>query len=105
MGACWAKWPGGAHLPLENKVRIQGRTLRPSNLAERRLLLSLGSPALRVPRAANPYLIARRLERAARGNNPDVLFVCDVLNRASKGSSLLRKVPDPSNLDHGSTPE
>ncbi len=105
VGACWAKWPGGARLPLENKVRIQGRTLRPSNLAERRLLLSLGSPALRVPRAANPYLIARRLERAARGNNRDVLFVCDVLNRASKGSSLSRKVADPSKPDYGSTPE
>ncbi len=84
-------------------MRIQGRTLRPSNLAERQLLLSLGTPALRVPRAANPYLIARRLERAAKGNNADILFVCDVLNRASKGSSLSRKVPDQSNPDHGST--
>ena len=53
-------------------MRITGRTIHASNLAERRLLLSLGSPALRVPRAANPYLLARRLERAARGDNPDV---------------------------------
>jgi len=62
-------------------MRIQGRTLRPSNLAERRLLLSsLGTQTLRVPRKANPYLIARRLERAAKGNHPDVLFVCELLN-------------------------
>ena len=63
-------------------MRIQGRTLRPSNLAERRLLLSsLGTQTLRVPRKTNPYLIARRLERAAKGNHPDILFVCVVLNR------------------------
>jgi len=74
-------------------MRIQGRTLRPSNLAERRLLLSsLGTQTLRVPRKANPYLIARRLERAAKDNHPDVLFVCDILrethcqNRAPKGT-------------------
>jgi hypothetical protein len=83
-------------------MRIQGRTLRPSNLAERRLLLSLGSPALRVPRAANPYLIARRLERAARGNNPDVLFVCDVLNRARNRTPETTHAPDQSKSDHGS---
>ena len=64
-------------------MRIQGRTLRPSTLVERRLLLSsFGTSDLRCPRSANPYLIARRLERAAKGNHPDILFVSDVLNRA-----------------------
>jgi len=86
-------------------MRIQGRTLRPSNLAERRLLLSLGSPTLRVPRAANPYLIARRLERAARGDNPDVLFVCDVICRARQPKPGSMKAPEQLSHGHGSTSE
>jgi hypothetical protein len=60
--------------------RINGRTIRPSTLAERRLLLSLGTPTLRVPRQHNPYIVARRLARAARGDSPDVLFVRDVVS-------------------------
>jgi hypothetical protein len=84
-------------------MRIQGRTLRPSNLAERRLLLSLGSPALRVPRTANPCLIARRLERAARGDNPDVLFVCDILSRARQRKPASMNAPEQLRLDHGSS--
>ena len=86
-------------------MRIQGRTLRPSNLAERRLLLSsLGTQALRVPRSANPYLIARRLERAAKGNHPDILFVSDVLNRAGSRAraplvTLQSKPSDDSTSD------
>ncbi len=81
-------------------MRIQGRTLRPSNLAERRLLLSLGTPVLRVPRAANPYLVARRLERAAKGNNPDILFVCDVLNRARDRTRASKGAPSQPSTDH-----
>jgi hypothetical protein len=51
-----------------------GRLVRPSNLAERRLLLSLGIVVLRVPRRTNPYLVARRLERAARCGDDVVLL-------------------------------
>lgn len=47
-------------------MRINGRILRPATLAERRLLLSLGSPFLKVPRHLNPFILARRLRRAAR---------------------------------------
>ncbi len=47
-------------------MRIIGRILRPSTLAERRLLLSLGSDCYRVPRTENPYIVARRFRRAAR---------------------------------------
>jgi len=87
-------------------MRIQGRTLRPSNLAERRLLLSsLGTQALRVPRTANPYLIARRIERAAKGNNPDILFVCDVLNRVSNRTRTPTVLPGQGETDDGSTPD
>ena len=58
--------------------RITGRTIRPSSLAERRILLSLGSPTLRVSRRQNVYVVARRLARAARGDTPDLMFVRDV---------------------------
>lgn len=83
-------------------MRIQGRTLRPSTLAERTLLLSsLGTQALRVPRAANPYLIARRLERAAKSDNPDILFVCDVLNCAGNRSPASTGAPAQSLVVEG----
>ena len=48
-------------------MRITGRILRPSTLAERRLLLSIGQPIVRVPRGVNPYLVARHPE----GRHPD----------------------------------
>lgn len=47
-------------------MRIQGRLLRPSTLAERRVMFSLGLPAIiRVPRSENPFSVARRLRRLA----------------------------------------
>lgn len=68
-----------------------GRTLRPSNLAERRLLLSsLGTNAIRVPRSVNPYVLARRLERAAKGH-PDVLFVSDVIQSAKQSGGYSKR--------------
>ena len=50
-------------------MRIQGRTLRASNLAERRLLLSLGIDHLnfRVGRRLNPFAVARAVRRVAAG--------------------------------------
>jgi len=60
--------------------RITGRTIRPSTLSERRILLSLGTPALRVARRHNVYVVARKLARAARGVSPDLLFVRDVVS-------------------------
>ena len=43
--------------------------------AERRLLLSLGTATIRVPRRMNPFIVARRLSRLARGTSPDHEFV------------------------------
>ncbi len=74
-------------------MRINGRTLRPSNLAERRLLLSFGTDALRVPRDMNPFTVARRLRRAARGNSPDHDFARGL---AAKPRKNLGDVPIPS---------
>ena len=48
-------------------MRVTGRTVRPSTLAERRLLLALGIHELRVPRSKNPFAVARRLSRMANG--------------------------------------
>jgi len=53
-------------------MRVQGRTLRPSNLAERRVLKALGVDFLRVPRRANPFAIARHVKRLASGRGGDL---------------------------------
>ena len=63
-------------------MRIRGRTLRPSTLAERRLMLAFGVPFIRAPRNVNPYVLARRFSRAARCETPDHLFVRDVISRS-----------------------
>jgi hypothetical protein len=53
-------------------MRIQGRCLRPSNLAERRVLKSLGLDSLRVPRRLNPFAVARQLRKVALGTGGDL---------------------------------
>ncbi len=67
-------------------MRINGRTLRPSDLAERRLMLNeFGTLSLRSPRGVNPYVLARRLRKAAHEEHPDLLFVKERLaNRRPK---------------------
>lgn len=75
-------------------MRVNGRTLRPSTLAERRLLISLGTDALRVPRNMNPFTVARRLRRAAKGVTPDHDFARDLAGRMKKKNP--GDVPGPS---------
>ena len=75
-------------------MRINGRILRPSNLSERRLLLSLGTDALRVPRDLNPFSVARRLSRAAKGATPDNDFARTLVARAAQKNPFY--VPSPS---------
>ena len=49
-----------------------GRILRPSSLKERRFFLSaFGSTSFRVPRALNPYALARRIRRAVTNSELD----------------------------------
>ena len=48
-------------------MRIQGRLLRPENLAERRVLKSLGIDHIRAPRRLNPYAVARLVRRMSFG--------------------------------------
>lgn len=51
-------------------MRIHGRVLRPATLAERRLLLSLGLPFVKVGRRHNPFMVARKVRRAATNREP-----------------------------------
>lgn len=75
-------------------MRVNGRLLRPSNLAERRVLKSLGVDYLRCPRNANPYALARRIRRISRGASDDLLFVRDV---AAQMKPVLRPTgPSPT---------
>lgn len=78
-------------------MRINGRTLRPSTMAERRLLISLGAAAvgLRVPRNMNPFTVARRLRRAAKGITPDHDFARDLAAKMKKQGPVEAPGPSP----------
>jgi hypothetical protein len=76
----------------DHPMRVNGRTLRPSTLAERRLLLSLGTDSVRVPRHLNPFAAARRLRRAAQCPCPDHEFARSLV----QGRKRLEELPVPS---------
>lgn len=61
-------------------MRIQGRLLRPSTLAERRVMKSIGLDFVRVPRKHNPFAVARLLRRASLGS-AEMLKVRAMLTR------------------------
>jgi hypothetical protein len=73
-------------------MRIQGRLLRASNLAERRVLKSIGLDVIRVRRGVNPFMVARRLRKLAVGLGGDMPELRAILK------SPVRPLPD-------STPE
>jgi hypothetical protein len=69
-------------------MRINGRLLRPSSLAERRTMLSLGlTTTFRCPRTENPYAVARRLRRLAEGKNTDADYLRGIGQRKRPTSS------------------
>ena len=65
-------------------MKIRGRKIWASSLQERRILMALGGVPLRVPRGVSPYMVARRIARAAATEHPDVVFVRAVLGRRTK---------------------
>jgi hypothetical protein len=67
-------------------MRICGRTLRPSTLAERRVLLALGFPTMRVPRGMNPFIVARRVGRLAKGHTDDHVFLRELVHAQHKAT-------------------
>lgn len=65
-------------------MRINGRLLRPSSLAERRTMLSLGlTTTFRCPRRENPYAVARRLRRLAEGKDIDTHFLRQLAQKST----------------------
>jgi hypothetical protein len=79
-------------------MKVNGRILRATTLAERRLLLSMGVPAVRAPRSMNPYVLARRLARLAKNECPDGSMLRQLAERAKARVP----VPPPVEVD---TPE
>lgn len=77
-------------------MRLRGRILRPSTLAERRLMTSLGVDFIRVPRKHNPFIVARRFERAARCETPDHQYLRHVVQ---KGPRPPQPSPEPDTAE------
>jgi hypothetical protein len=69
-------------------MRIRGRVLRASTLAERRLLKALGVDALRVPRRLNPFAVARALHKVAAGTGGDLPALKKLLQLPSPAPEL-----------------
>ena len=64
-------------------MRVCGRSLRPSTLAERRLFLGhFGTSFIRVPRTQNPYAVARKIRRLVM--NAELSFLYDLVRRSKK---------------------
>jgi hypothetical protein len=90
--------PVAPFISKETSMKINGRILRPTTLAERRLLLSMGVPFVRAARSMNPYVVARRLARLAKNECPDALLLRQLVER-TKAKALV--IP-PAEVD---TPE
>jgi len=75
-------------------MRIHGRCLRPSTLAERRVLKTLGVDFLRVPRKQNPFAIARSIRKLAAGRG-DLPALKAMLARPPASPSLPDSTTEP----------
>ncbi len=62
-------------------MRIQGRILRPSDLAERRVLKTFGADELRVRRGLNPFTVARHIRRLASGRGGNLPALRNLLRK------------------------
>ena len=77
-------------------MRIQGRVLRASNLAERRVLKALGTDVLRVPRKLNPFAVARHIRKIASGTGGNLPELRAALAKAPTRLSSSASVPASS---------
>ena len=76
-------------------MRINGRLLRPSSLAERRTMLSLGlTSAFRCPRSENPFSLARKLRRLAAGVTSDAEYLRRIAAKKKKLPTSPPELPD-----------
>jgi len=75
-------------------MRISGRVLRPSTLAERRVLKTLGVDFLRVPRKHNPFALARSIRKLAAGRG-DLPALKAILAKPAVPPSLPDSTTEP----------
>ena len=80
-------------------MRIRGRRLYPSTLAERRVMMSLGGVPLYAPRGISPYLVARRSSRLASGYSIRTLHFCVTRFRSRQASVQVRRSSTGSGTD------
>lgn len=84
-------------------MRVNGRLLRPSTLAERRIMKALGLDFIRVPRSKNPFAVARQLTRVAKGAVPELQIIKEILEE-----DRLRRpripLPDPTSPHQPASP-
>ena len=78
-------------------MRIQGRNLRPSTLAERRVLKTLGVDMLRVHRGLNPFMIARHIRKLAVGRSGDLPALRALLQKRND-KPVVNELPDSTSL-------
>jgi len=78
-------------------MRIQGRNLRASSLAERRVLKSLGVDCLKVPRRINPFMIARQVRKIAAGTGGNLPELRAMLKKHERPAApaLPDSTPEP----------
>lgn len=83
-------------------MRIQGRTLHPATLAERRVLKSLGHDTLRVRRGINPFVIARQVRKIALGLGGDLPALRILLKKGDRAvpAELPDSTSEPRSGEH-----
>ena len=81
---------------MEVFMRVNGRVLRPSTLAERRLFTALGTQTIKVPRSHNPYVVARRASRLAENQNAAFLLLRELVAKYNRPASPIPTESAPS---------
>jgi hypothetical protein len=78
--------------------RLQGRVIRPSTLAERRVLKGFGVDFLRIRRGLNPFAVGRMIKKIAAGTGGNLPALRVLLQRNA------RPAPVPTLPDSTSEP-
>jgi hypothetical protein len=81
-------------------MRIQGRCLRPSNLAERRVLKTLGHDSLRIRRGLNPFAIGRMVKKVAAGAGGNLPALRALLQKNERPAPV-PQLPDSTSEPRG----
>lgn len=76
-------------------MRVNGRILRPSNLAERRILKGFGLDFLHIPRSHNPFAVARQIQRLASGGVGELRIIKEIIVEEGRLRPVLNPVSFP----------